>query len=206
MKHITNILLLLALICYVFLPFHIVAIQGSINGMNFTAGEITKIPTFRHVVLGLLPFISCFFAIGFNCLKNKWWTLVSIGFIILGFVFFAHTGHLQDVALEHDPNVAPDVSTGEGFTVEALGVGFYLSQALLWLALISAIMSLLPLKINKKIDRAFSRKKDHTVEEVEPAAEQENPQPENEEKTDETPEEPSVDDHSRFMPPQEGDN
>lgn len=209
MRHITNILLLLTLICYVFLPFHIMSIQGSVSGMNFTAGEITRIPTFRHVALVLIPFISCFFAIGFNCLKNKWWTLVSICFILLGFLFFARTGHLQDVPLEHAPDVAADEANGEGFSAESLGIGFKLSLGLLCLSLISAVMSLLPLKINKKIDRAFAYKKTRLAENVQPVdvevakEKKETPQPKTETEA-ETPQEPT-DDHARFMPPGQGD-
>lgn len=154
MRPITNILLVLALICYVFLPFYVLSLYGTVTGLQFTAGTISQAISLGSVVKALLPFIAVFGAIGFNCLKSRWWVLLSIAFIILGIWFFKDTGSMHDVMLRHEPDVTPDNDLGEGFSIIGLGIGYKLSYVLTALSLVSAIVSMLPFKFNETIERA----------------------------------------------------
>ena len=144
MRPITNILLVLAVICYVFLPFYDISMHGTVSGMGFTAGTISQSLTVKHVVLALMPFIACFGAIAFNCLKKRWWVLGAIALIIVGLWFFKHTGNLHEIMLQHDPEIAPDNDLGEGFTITGLGIGYKLSFGLVALALLSSATNLSP--------------------------------------------------------------
>lgn len=154
MRPITNILLVLALICYVFLPFYVLSLYGTVSGLQFTAGTISQAISLGSVIKALLPFIAVFGAIGFNCLKSRWWVVLSIAFIILGIWFFKDTGSMHDVMLRHEPDVTPDNDLGEGFSIIGLGIGYKLSYLLTALSLVSAIVSMLPFKFNETIERA----------------------------------------------------
>lgn len=154
MRPITNILLVLALICYVFLPFYDISFHGTVTGLGFTAGTISQALSIGSILLALLPFIAVFGAIGFNCLKSRWWVLLTIAFIILGLWFFKDTGSTHDVLLRHEPEVTPDNDLGEGFSIIGLGIGYKLAYILTGLSLISAIISMLPFKFNETIEKA----------------------------------------------------
>ncbi len=158
MRPITNILLVLALICYVFLPFYDISLLGTVTGLGFTAGTISQSLSLGNVLLALLPFITCFGAIALNCLKKRWWVLGTIALIMLGLWFFIHTNSLHDIVLQHAPEITPDHDLGEGFSVTNLGIGYKLSYVLTALSLISAIVSLLPFKFNETIERAVDDK------------------------------------------------
>lgn len=153
MRPVTNILLVLALICYVFLPFYALSLHGTVTGLQYTAGTISQAISLGSVIKALLPFIAIFGAIGFNCLKSRWWVLLSIAFIILGLWFFKDTGSVHDVVLRHEPEVTPDNDLGEGFSITGLGIGYKLSYILTALSLLSAIISMLPFKFNETIER-----------------------------------------------------
>lgn len=154
MKPITNILLVLALICYLFLPFYGISLLGTVTGLGFTAGTISQSLSMGHVLLALLPFISIFGAVALNCLKNRWWTLGAIALILVGLWFFMHTSSHHEIMLRHQPEITPDNDLGEGFSITGLGIGHTLSCILMVLSLISAIISLLPFKFNETIERA----------------------------------------------------
>ena len=154
MKPITNILLILALICYLFLPFYDISLLGTVTGLGFTAGKISQSLSVGNVLLALLPFISIFGAVALNCLKNRWWTLGSIALILIGLWFFMHTSSHHEIMLRHQPEITPDNDLGEGFSITGLGIGHTLSCILMALSLISAIISLLPFKFNETIERA----------------------------------------------------
>ncbi len=166
MKPITNILLVLAIICYVFLPFYHISFQGTITGFSFTASTITQQPTLRHITFALLPFIACFFAIGFNTLKNRWWGLASVAFILLGLYFFNVTHDVQAIALRHAPDVVPSDGMGEGFEVKSVAVGYIASCTLMVLSLISAILSVLPFDFNFTLERAVDQTIDRGIDDV----------------------------------------
>ena len=154
MRPITNILLVLALICYVFLPFHDISLMGTVTGLGFTAGTISQFHSIGKVVLALLPFIACFGAVGLNCLKRRWWVLGAIGCILLWLWFYSVTDQSYDISLQHDPEVTPDNDLGEGYSIIGMGIGYTLSYVLTALSILSAIISLLPFKFNQTIEKA----------------------------------------------------
>lgn len=154
MRPVTNILLVLALICYVFLPFYDISLIGTVTGFKFTAGTISQSLSLGNVFIALLPFITIFGAIGFNSLKSRWWVLAAIACIILCLWFFKDTNTSHDIVLQHQPEVTPDNDLGEGFTITGLGIGYKMSFALTALSLLSALVSLLPFKFNQTIEKA----------------------------------------------------
>lgn len=154
MRPITNILLVLALICYVFLPFYDLSLMGTRTGLGFTAGTISQALSLTNVFTALLPFIACFGAIALNSLKRRWWVLGAIACILLWIWFYLDTRSLHDIMLRHAPEVTPDNDLGEGFSIIGMGIGYKLSFALTALSLVSAIVSLLPFKFNETIERA----------------------------------------------------
>ncbi|MBR1551650.1 MAG: hypothetical protein IJ632_04945 [Muribaculaceae bacterium] len=164
MKPITNILLALALICYAFLPFYNISFQGSITGFEFTAGTISQHFSAYSLLKGLFPFIACFLAIGFNCLKKNWWAVGSIVLIALCIAFFVRVGQTYDIALLHAPEVTPADDLGQGFSVLGMGIGYKLSVGVLLLALVSSIMSLLPFEFNHTIEQAVDGTIDRSIE------------------------------------------
>lgn len=154
MRPITNILLVLALICYVFLPFYDISFIGTVTGLKFTAGTISQSLSLGNVIIALLPFISIFGAIGFNSLKSRWWVLAAIACIIVCLWFFYDANTSHDIVLQHQPEVTPDNDLGEGFSITGLGIGYKLSFVLTALSLLSALISLLPFKFNQTIEKA----------------------------------------------------
>lgn len=155
MRPITNILLVLALICYLFLSFYEISLMGKVTGLGFTAGTISQFQSIGKVALALVPFIACFGAVALNCLKCRWWVLGAIACILLWLWFFnATTGTIHNVSLQHAPEVTPENDLGEGFTITGMGIGYQLSRVLTFLSLISAIISLLPFKFNATIEKA----------------------------------------------------
>ena len=154
MRPITNILLVLALICYLFLPFHNISLVGNVTGLGFTAGTISQFQSFARVVLALVPFLACFGAVALNCLKKRWWVLGCIACILLWLWFYTIAGNTHDITLQHAPEVTPDNDLGEGFSILGMGIGFKLSRILTILSLLSAMISLLPFKFNETIERA----------------------------------------------------
>ena len=166
MKPITNILLVLAIVCYVFLPFYEISFQGTITGFDFTSSTITQEPTAKHIAFALLPFLSCFFAIGFNTLRNRWWGLASAVLIVAGLFFFNDTYDFHNIVLQHEPEMMPGEEVGEGFQVVGLGFGYTVSCTMMVLALISAILSVLPFDFNFALERAVDQTIDRGLEDV----------------------------------------
>ncbi|MBQ7690670.1 MAG: hypothetical protein IJT30_05725 [Muribaculaceae bacterium] len=166
MKPITNILLVLAIMCYAFLPLFHLSFQGSVTGFSFTAGIITQQPTAGRITFALLPFLSTFLAVGFNTLRNRWWGLASVSFILLGLYFFLVTHDFQAFALNHAPDVTPSEDIGEGFRIVSLGAGYVASCTLMVLSLISAILSVLPFDFNFTLERAVDQTIDRSIEDV----------------------------------------
>ena len=154
MRPITNILLVLALICYVFLPFQDISLMGTVTGLGFTAGTISQSLSIGNIALAMLPFIACFGAVALNCMKRRWWVLGTIACILLWLWFFSVTGSSHDISLEHAPEVTPDNDLGEGFSVIGMGIGYKMSYGLTALSLLSALISLLPFKFNETIEKA----------------------------------------------------
>ncbi len=166
MKPITSILLALALICYVFLPFYEISFQGGLTGFSYTAGSITQRFTLGNTVFALLPFITCFFAIGFNTLKSRWWGILVTALIVLGLWFMDCTGNYHDIALRHAPDITPSEDVGEGFAIIGLGIGYKALYVLLVAALCTTVLSMLPFKFNERIERAVDERIDHSLEDM----------------------------------------
>ena len=166
MKPITNILLVLALICYVFLPFYEISFQGSLTGFSFTAGTITQRFSVGNTLFALIPFLACFLGVVFNSFKHRRWALASIVCIIVALYFMVRTGHYHDYALTHAPDVIPAEDLGEGFSIQNLGVGYSATLVMLVLAFISSIISLMPFKFNERIEHAVDHTFDDTLEDV----------------------------------------
>lgn len=147
-------MLVLALICYVFLPYYDISFIGTVTGLKFTAGTISQALSLRNVVMALLPFVACFGAIALNSLKSRWWVLGAIACILVWLWFFKDTRGLHEIMLHHDPELSPDNDLGEGFKIVGLGIGYKISSTLAGLSLLSALVSMLPFKFNETIEKA----------------------------------------------------
>lgn len=211
MKPITSLLLIVAIICYVFLPlFEYKMIDKDMTGLTFTIDSITN---GTHVFVALLPFLATFLGIGFNSLKNRYWGIAVVAVIIMGLYFFPAVRFFSGMPLADTPEVVQDAEFHEGMPIADIGLGFRASFIALVLALVSALISLMPLKINRFIEESIDNrieegkkhlhhlthdKKHHHDEEKEvkeETAKPEIPEPEEEKKP---PHQPT--DHSAYMP------
>ena len=166
MKPITNILLILALVCYVFLPFRTMELTGSITGFTYTAGLITENFSFWKTLFALLPFIACFGAIALNCMKHRYWGIAAGLFIIAGLVFYHLPELFENMPINHAADVVADVPGQEGLPVKELNFGYYSSYTLMWLSLISCIVSLMPFKFNTVLERSIDDTIEHGLNKV----------------------------------------
>lgn len=152
MKPVTNILLIVALICYIFLPFQAVEPSGALSGWQFTASLITRNFSIGKTLFALIPFIACFIAIMFNCMKHRYWGVAAGLFILAGIGFYIIAATPHQMPLPDDPDIIADVPQ-EGAPVKGVAAGYYVSYAIMWLALISCIISLMPFKFNTVLER-----------------------------------------------------
>lgn len=152
MKPVTNILLIVALICYIFLPFQAIEPSGALSGWQFTASLITRNFSIGKTLFALIPFIACFGSIMFNCMKHRYWGLAAGLFILAGIGFYIIAGTPPQMPLPDDPDIIADVPQ-EGAPVKGMAAGYYVSYAIMWLALISCIVSLMPFKFNTVLER-----------------------------------------------------
>ncbi len=156
MKPITNILLLLALVFYVFLPIMELSHMGSITGMDFSASLLTYK---GDTIYALTPFITIFLAIGFNCLRSRWWGIIDAILILMAIFFFVNIlTKFQGLPLAHNPEVVADTEMSEGMGIDGLRSGFYLSSITTILAFISALISLMPFEFNKRLEERFDKR------------------------------------------------
>ena len=149
MKPLTNILLIIYIIVYTFLPIFDVSLMGGQTGFDYTAHTVTMSDELPMQLFALLPFIVAFVAISLNCMKNRFWGIAVALVICFGLYFYADA---KDLVMIQQP---------EFFKIESLGVGFYMGYAALLLSLISAVMSVMPFRFNKLHAREslFSHKK-----------------------------------------------
>ena len=136
MKPITNALLAIAIICYTFLPFYELSFEGSWTGLKYSSEVISNIDGFSGILFALLPYLACFGGIMFNCLKNRYWGIVS-GICIVAGLYFYHSTY--DFTCVENPQL---------FSITELGFGFNIGYGLLIAALASAILSTLPFPFN----------------------------------------------------------
>ena len=158
MKPITNILLVLALVFYVFLPLMEISHMGSISGLDFSASLLTYNKA-RFTAFALAPFVTLFLAIGFNCLRSRWWGIIDAILILMAIFFFVSMlTKFQGLPLAHNPDVVADTDMSEGMPIDGLRSGFYLSAGATMLAFISALVSLMPFEFNKRIEERIDRR------------------------------------------------
>lgn len=155
MKPITNILLIGALVCYVFLPFCTVPLVGnSMTGPSLSVELITGNFSLTRTIMALLPFVSLFCAIVFNCLRSRYWGLASGVCIIAALAFFIIAGNEMNntLPMTHAPELAP-ADMHEGFEIEGKAIGYKLGYLLTWIALLSCIVSLMPFRFNMRLEQ-----------------------------------------------------
>lgn len=158
MKPITNILLVLALVFYVFLPLMEISHMGSISGLDFSASLLTYNKA-RFTAFALAPFVTLFLAIGFNCLRSRWWGIIDAILILMAIFFFVSMlTKFQGLPLAHNPDVVADTEMSEGMPIDGLRSGFYLSAGATMLAFLSALVSLMPFEFNKRIEERIDRR------------------------------------------------
>ncbi len=137
MKPITNVLLIIYIIVYTFLPIFNVSLVGGQTGFDYTAHTITNSDELLKQLFSLLPFIVAFGAISLNCMKNRFWGIAVAVMICLGLYFYVDA---KDLVMIQQP---------EFFKIESLGIGFYIGYVTLLLSLVSAVVSVLPFRFNK---------------------------------------------------------
>ena len=137
MKPITNILLIIYIIVYTFLPIFDVSLIGGQTGFDYTSHTITNSDQLLKQIFSLVPFITTFAAISLNCMKNRFWGIAVAVLICIGIYFYVDARNL--VLIQQT----------EFFKIQSLGVGFYIGYATLLLSLVSAAVSVLPFKFNK---------------------------------------------------------
>ena len=159
MKPITNLLLLVALICYTFLAFYNIPLAPeTVTGFRYTAGNITADFSMLKTIFVLVPYVAGFAAITFNCLRSRWWGLASLLCIAVMITFFVRSGNYHEVGLMHAPDVVTTVGLGEGFPIEGVGIGYTLSYIFVCLAFVSNVVSLMPFKFNDRLERIIDNK------------------------------------------------
>lgn len=136
MKFVTNILLVASLVVYVFLPIFDVAFDGGWTGFSYTADTLTNSENVTEILFALLPYVACFGAIAFNCMKHRNWGWASSVLIVIGLCFFIEAHQFKCVC------------NPEFYQINSVTAGFYVSYGLMVLALASAAVSLLPLPFN----------------------------------------------------------
>ena len=137
MKPITNILLIIYIIVYTFLPLFDVSLIGGQTGFDYTSHTINNCDQVLKQFFSVVPFITTFAAISLNCMKNRFWGIAVAVLICFGIYFYVDA---RNLVLIQQP---------EFFKIQSLGVGFYIGYATLLLSLVSAAVSVLPFKFNK---------------------------------------------------------
>lgn len=148
MKPITNVLLIAAIISYVFLPLFNISMEGGWTGFTYTAETISSQALLVKKLFCLIPFLACFGGIALNCMKNRFWGIavsVCIG-IDIYFYVMARSLHF--------------IESPQPFNITGLGFGFNIAYGLLIAALASALVSLLPFKFNRLHEITFREMKE----------------------------------------------
>ncbi|MDO4512299.1 MAG: hypothetical protein Q4B68_10845 [Bacteroidales bacterium] len=208
MKPITNILLIAAIVCYVFLPFRTMELTGSITGLNYSAGLITENFSLLKTIFALLPFIACFGGVALNYNKNRYWGIATAVVILAGIAFFSKPEFVfQSWTLSHDPELLGDQAAQiEGFKVKELNIGYHATHALMWLSLVSCIISIFPFKFNQTIERTIDERMERRLAKRKAAASKgkENAEntasPTSEPAKEETPQQPKTENPADYMP------
>ena len=147
MKLLTNILLFAAIVVYLFMPVFDVQFMGGWTGFAYTADTISNSESLWRKLYALLPFVSCFGAITFNCLRHRYWGFIASLFIVAGILFFVGARHLLFI---EPPQI---------YQILGLGTGFNVDYGLMITALVAVLVSILPLPFYLKIYDLKHRKK-----------------------------------------------
>lgn len=140
MKVVTNILLVAALIVYVFLPFYNVEFEGGITGLRYSSYAINESGDVLKQLFALLPFVSCFGAIAFNCLRHRYWGAVVAVLVAAGLSFYICAKNFVLIQM-------PEV-----YGYESIGIGFNIGYGLMICAFASSVISLLPFNFNLRFE------------------------------------------------------
>ena len=92
-----------------------------------------------------------------NSNKHRYWGVVTAAIIVTGIVFFSKPDlFFETWDLNHDPELIGDQAARmEGFKVKELNIGYYASNTLMWMSLVSCIISLFPFKFNQTLERTI---------------------------------------------------
>lgn len=140
MKIITNILLVAALVVYVFLPLFNIEFEGGITGFAYSSYAICSSGDLCTKLFALLPFVSCFGAIAFNCLRHRYWGGIVAVLIASGLGFYISAKHFVMIQMQ-------DV-----YQYEGIAVGFNIGYVLMICAFASSVISLLPFNFNLRFE------------------------------------------------------
>lgn len=138
MKAITNTLLIISIICYVFLPFYELSFEGSWSGLKYTAETISNIESFLSKLFVLIPFIACFGGILFNYIKGRYWGIATGLCIVAGLYFYVTA---RDLSVAANPQL---------FSITGLGYGFNIGFSALIAALSTTIISVVSTFFKRK--------------------------------------------------------
>lgn len=131
MKFVSNILLATVLVVYLFLPFFDLGLFGSRTGYAFTENVLNTSTSPMDIIFSLLPFIGCFVAIIFNCMKHWAWSIISLVFTLVVLLFYYFAIDYKDIGA----SLVKIIGVGTGYNI-----GIYL----LWGAIISTLLSFIP--------------------------------------------------------------
>ena len=108
-------------------------------------------------IFALLPFSACFAGVAINSNKHRSWGVVTAAIIVTGIVFFSKPDlFFETWDLNHDPELIGDQAARmEGFKEKELNIGYYASNTLMWMSLVSCIISLFPFKFNQTLERTI---------------------------------------------------
>lgn len=153
--------MLLTLVAYVFMPLFEISLIGNLTGLRFTELMISANNGFQYTFFSLLPFVTIFLAIGFNCLKNRYWGILVALLIFVAFYFLVSLSQVSQVfSLVNNT----ESEMGEGMPIVDVGIGYYVSMALVVLSFISTLVSLLPFKFNKKLEESIDSRLGKSLE------------------------------------------
>ncbi|MDD2961337.1 MAG: hypothetical protein PHR45_04555 [Muribaculaceae bacterium] len=88
MKFISNIIIATSLVIYVFFPLFDLGIFGNKTGYDFTETMINSECRLSYALFSLIPFVSGFAAIIFNCFKSRYWSIISFISVLASLFFY----------------------------------------------------------------------------------------------------------------------
>lgn len=144
MKFLSNLLIVASLIIYVFCPFFNLGLLGNLTGYHFAENMINDSGSILYSLVSLIPFFASFAAIYFNCLKGKYWSLISLLFnaLYLGFFYWLYTSLINTLPI---------------YNIHSFAWGYQVSLWIVIIATASTVISVLP------FEKLFKKKKHEVV-------------------------------------------